>query len=276
MPVSVKTYAGIEEASRALVASRSARVFGGGTLVMRALNEGTQAFDTVIRITDPALRQVKPEGDRITLGAGVTMAEVMANRDLGFLAPVARTIGGPAVRTLATVGGNLFAAAPYGDFTAALLVLDGMVTLAGGGRPMTLEDFLKVREREPRAIVVSITIIRPRDPTAFRFRKVARVKPKGVSVMSIAAYLPSSGGRVSGGRVSGVRLAYGAMGPTPLRAKAVERALEGRSLDAAGIAPALAAATEGLDPPTDALASSWYRREVAPVHLRRLLLDEAP
>ena len=29
--------------------------------------------------------------------------------------------------------------------------------------------------------------------------------------------------------------------------------------------------TDGLDPPTDALASAWYRREVAGVHLRRLL-----
>ena len=271
MPISVKTCAGIEEAARALAGSHSARLFGGGTIIMRALNEGTQAFDTLVRVADPALRQVKPEGDRITIGAGVTMAEVMANRDLGFLAPVARTIGGPAVRTLATVGGNLFAVAPYGDFTAALLALDGMVTLAGGSRPVSLEDFLKVRDREPRAIVISVTVLRPRDARAFRFRKVSRVKPKGISVLSIAAHLPQGGGRIAGARV-----AYGAMGPTPLRAKAVERALEGRSLDASGIAPALAAATEGLDPPTDALASSWYRREVAPVHLRRLLLDEAP
>jgi CO/xanthine dehydrogenase FAD-binding subunit len=28
---------------------------------------------------------------------------------------------------------------------------------------------------------------------------------------------------------------------------------------------------DGLDPPTDALASTWYRREVAGVHLKRLL-----
>ena len=54
----------------------------------------------------------------------------------------------------------------------------------------------------------------------------------------------------------------------------VERALEGASLDAHGIAPALAVATEGLNPPDDPLASGWYRREVAPVHLRRLLLGE--
>jgi CO/xanthine dehydrogenase FAD-binding subunit len=64
------------------------------------------------------------------------------------------------------------------------------------------------------------------------------------------------------------------MAPTPIRARTVERALEGRSLDATGIAPALAATAEGTSPATDALASAWYRREVLPVHLRRLLLGE--
>lgn len=269
MPVSVKTFAALDEAARALAAGRSARYLGGGTLVMRALNEGTQDFDTVIRATDAALRQVKPEGDHISLGAGVTMAQVLGNRDLSFLHPVARSIGGPAVRTMATVGGNLFAASPYGDFTVALLALEGTVMLVGSSRPVPLEDFLKVRDRDPRPLVAAVTITRPRDAQAFRFHKVSRVKPKGIAVMSIAAHLPQTGGRVTNARV-----AYGAMGPTPLRVPAVERALEGRSLDAAGIAPALAAATQGVDPPTDALASTWYRREVAPVHLRRLLLGQ--
>jgi CO/xanthine dehydrogenase FAD-binding subunit len=269
MPVSVKTFAALDEAARALSSSRSARFFGGGTLVMRALNEGSQAFDTVVRTTDPALKQIRPEGDRISIGAGVTMAQVLTSRDLAFLHPVAKLIGGPAVRTAATVGGNLFAPHPYGDFAVALLALDGTVSFAGGGRPVALDDFLKVRDREPRATVAAVTITRPRDPQAFRFHKVSRVKPKGISVLSIAAHLPQSGGRVVNARV-----AYGAMGPMPLRVPAVERALEGRSLDANGIAPALAAATQGLDPPTDAIASGWYRKEVAPVHLRRLLLNQ--
>ncbi|HXL63976.1 MAG TPA: xanthine dehydrogenase family protein subunit M, partial [Xanthobacteraceae bacterium] len=54
-----------------------------------------------------------------------------------------------------------------------------------------------------------------------------------------------------------------------------ERALEGRSLDAAGIAPALAVAADGTSPADDAIASAWWRREILPVHLRRLLLGAA-
>jgi CO/xanthine dehydrogenase FAD-binding subunit len=72
-----------------------------------------------------------------------------------------------------------------------------------------------------------------------------------------------------------VRVAYGAMAPTPIRAKSVERALEGRGLDEAGILPALAVAAEGTSPASDAIASAWYRREMAAVHLKRLLVGTA-
>ena len=59
---------------------------GGGTIVMRDVNAGT-APARVLRTTDPALREVRVSGDTVTLGAGVTMADVLANRDLEFLHP---------------------------------------------------------------------------------------------------------------------------------------------------------------------------------------------
>ncbi|NNF78474.1 MAG: xanthine dehydrogenase family protein subunit M, partial [Rhizobiales bacterium] len=55
---------------------------------------------------------------------------------------------------------------------------------------------------------------------------------------------------------------------------AVEQALEGVTLDENGVAAAVAAANTGASPATDSIASEWYRREVAPVHLKRLLLGQ--
>jgi CO/xanthine dehydrogenase FAD-binding subunit len=173
----------------------------------------------------------------------------------------------PQVRTMATVGGNLFAAHPYGDLSVALLALGATVSLAGSGsRAIPIDDFLRDRERHATALVAAVSVPRPREPGAFRFLKVSRVKPKGVSVLAIAASLP-----VAAGRLRGVRIAYGGMGPRALRAASVERVLEGQTLDATTIEAAARAAADGFDPPTDALASSWYRREVIGVHLRRLL-----
>ncbi len=271
MALQVKTFGLMSEAAAALASDRAARFISGGTLIMRAINEGDTTIATLVRSTDASARQIRTEAARVEIGAGVRMVDILASRDLAFLHPVARVVGGPAIRTMATVGGNLFAPTPYGDLTVALLALQAMVTVQGaygGAQQVPLEQFLAARDRGPSGLVTMVSLTRPASPDAFRFRKVARVKPKGISVLSIAAHLP-----LSGGRLTSPRIAYGAMAPTPIRAKAVERALEGRSLDAAGIAPALAVAAEGTSPPTDALASSWYRREVLPVHLRRLLLE---
>ena len=273
MAVQVKTVGAMSEAAHLLAADRSARFFSGGTLLMRALNEGDTSIGTFVRVTDPAYRRISGTAARIEIGAGARMLDILKSRELAFLHPVARVIGGPAIRSMATVGGNLFAATPYGDFTVALLALDAQVmvqTSSGAPRAMPLEQFLQMRERGVPGVIAAVTFNRPEQPDGFRFRKVTRVKPKGISVLSIAAYLPTSGGRVTSARV-----AYGAMAATPVRAKAVERALEGRTLDEAGIAPALAVAADGTSPATDALASEWYRREVLPVHLKRLLLGNA-
>ena len=66
---------------------------------------------------------------------------------------------------------------------------------------------------------------------AFRYLKVTRKHPHGASVLSIAAVLP-----VTGGKISGARVAYGAMAAKPMRAMAVEAALDGTVLDEAAIA----------------------------------------
>lgn len=267
MSVTVKTFAKLADAAGALSNDRSAHFFGGGTLVMRAVNEADPAVQTIVRSTDPTLQHIGLSSGRIELGAGVTMAAVLAERELAFLHPVARVIGGPAVRQAATVGGNLFARHPYGDFTAALLALDATVMFAGGlgQREQPIEEFINRRDRG-QAVVAAVAFKRP-SSDSFRFTKVSRVHPKGITVLSISATVPAASGRVAGARI-----AYGAMAPNPVRAKAAERALEGRSLDAAGVAPALAVAADGTAPIDDAIASAWWRREILPVYLRRVLL----
>jgi CO/xanthine dehydrogenase FAD-binding subunit len=272
MPLNLKTCASAAEASAALAAEREARYLGGGTLVMRDVNEGDLSFSTIVRTTDRSLSRIETSGQRLVIGAGVTYASLLAERELSFLHPVARSIGGPAVRNMGTIGGNLFAPAPFGDFATALLALDATVATQGGysARETPIEEFLAARDRSFGALVLSVSFARPAGAEAFRYHKVARIKPKGASVLTIAAHLPTSGGRVTGARI-----AFGSMGPTALRAKSAERALEGRALDVGTIAAAANAALEGLSPVDDALASAWYRREVAGVFLRRVLSGEA-
>ena len=165
MPVTVKTFASFGEAASALSSDRGARYLGGGTLVMRALNEGDISISTVVRATDQALSRIDVASSRVTLGAGVTFARILAERDLAFLHAPARSIGGPAVRNMGTVGGNLFAPSPYGDFTVALLALDATVSVQGGlgARDMPIEEFLQSRERQSGALVLAVSCAAARE-----------------------------------------------------------------------------------------------------------------
>ncbi|RRI07067.1 xanthine dehydrogenase family protein subunit M [Mesorhizobium tamadayense] len=263
MSLALQTFSTVKDANSALQASGT-RYLGGGTLVVRAANEGDVSVSSLVRVTEPSLSQITISGGKARIGASVTMAAIARHPELGMIAPAARAVGGPAIRNMATVGGNLFAPAPYGDFAVALLALDASVATEDGEMP--IETFLAGRDTG-RAVVTAVGFSLPKAET-FRFLKVSRVKPKGVSVLSIAALLQ----RTADGAVTAARIALGCMADRPIRAKAAEKALLGCKLTPEEIAPALAVAGEGITPVTDPIASAWYRAEVLPVHLGRLLL----
>jgi xanthine dehydrogenase small subunit len=270
MPLAYRNVSECSAAAALLSAHSGARLLGGGTLLVRRVNEGDTSIDMYVRLRDPKLLLLDAGGETIRLGAGVTMSRIAREPALAFLAPVAKTIGGPAVRAAATVGGNLLAPSPYGDFGVALLALDATISLedAGGTRDVSAEAFFGARDHlATGSIITGITFRRPAED-AFHYVKVSRVKPKGAAVLSIAVILNRTGGMVVEPRI-----ALGAMAKTPIRSHAAENALAGMVLTAESIDRAAAAAAGETSPATDAIASGWYRKTVLPVHLRRLLLD---
>lgn len=265
MSLTLQTFPTSDAAGAALAADGASRYLGGGTLVVRSANEGDISFSSYVRAIEPALSSISVDGSRATLGASVTMGRIIADERLGCLSEAAHSVGGPAIRNMATVGGNLYAPAPYGDLGVALLALDATVEISGASLP--LADFLRDRDTlHSRSVLKSVSFTIPA-AGALRFVKASRIKPKGVSVVTIAAVIKESGAGITSARV-----AYGCMADRPMRATSVETALVGKPRTADGIAAALAVATEGTNPITDAIASAWYRSQVLPVHLGRLLL----
>ena len=261
----------VRAATAVLAAEAGARLLGGGTLVVRDVNYGGGEIDKLVVSDNLDIGGIAVAGGKATIGAAATMAEVARHAGLAFLKPVANSIGGPAVRAMATVGGNLFAPYPYGDFTVALVALNATVAVEAldGAADVPIDTFLADRDKGRTRVVRLVAFALPPEGS-FRFVKVARKKPHGASVISIAAVLPAKGGRITGAAV-----AYGAMAPTAIRARAVEKALEGKALDAATVAGAVKVAAEGTAPGTDPQASAWYRTAILPVYLQRLLSGEA-
>ena len=97
--LSVESYTTVQEAASAM--TDRARYLGGGTLVMRAVTYGDQSFDRIVRARQPD-RNIGTDATGLRIGAGATMSDLLASRDVQFLHPVARLIGGPAIRNMAT------------------------------------------------------------------------------------------------------------------------------------------------------------------------------
>ena len=120
----------------------------------------------------------------------------------------------------------------------------------------------------PEELLTAIVFDRPAADFVGRFRKSGPRPALEISTVSVAL-----GARVADGRLSEVRVAMGSVAPTPLRARHVEAALEGKPLDAATIAAAVARTADDAKPIDDVRASAWYRSHLVRVFLEEVLND---
>jgi CO/xanthine dehydrogenase FAD-binding subunit len=224
----------------------------------------------VMGIERLGLDQIEAADGRFRLGAAVTMRD-LARSDLPeALRQAARRVGAPALRNVATVGGNIFARQPYGTVATVLLAMDATLVFAGpdGARQTTLADFYAAGGTAP-GLLTHIDIPRPEGRLVFL--KCGRQRYGGPTVISVAARIA----RNEGGAVAAARIALGGADETPRRAEAAEQLVLGGALDASAIAAAARVAAENCDPADDPVASAWYRRRMVGVYVRRALEQAA-
>ena len=119
----------------------AAAPFAGGTWIMRAPIRHEPLKSRYVAIGRiPELHAIKVDADVVEIGAAVTHAALAAAlaglSELDVLTAAAGRSANPAIRAMATIGGNLattaFAAA---DCVPALLCLDAEVEIASRGGP---------------------------------------------------------------------------------------------------------------------------------------------
>jgi CO/xanthine dehydrogenase FAD-binding subunit len=259
----------LQAAFDALDSSRSSVLMSGGTLLMPEINTEPSSIDTLVSLRGLALSGISATAGRAAVGATTTLDAFGRHPELDVLRPVIESIASPPIRNMATVGGNLFAAQPYGDLAVALLALDAEVALAsrGGARNAPVSQILRngIAEGE---IVTAISFDIPAAGSWF-YNKAMRRKLNSAAIVTVAASVV-----LADRKVAGARIALGGAAPRPVRAPSVEAALIGRPLDTESVTAAAHAAVNDIEPFSDAYASAWYRARVLPVHIRRALLGD--
>lgn len=272
----------LDEALRAM-ADGDATVLCGGTDLAPQTESGARQYQaTLLNIRRiEGLGGIEATSGEVRIGATTTVSEIRRSAALADVAPVlveaAERFASDQIRNAASLGGNLCNASPAGDMAPPLLVLDASVELAcwrDGAvqtRRVPLERFFVgpgKTARRPEELLTAVVFDRPAAGFVGRFRKSGPRPALEISTVSTAL-----GARIADGRLHDVRVAMGSVAPTPLRARHVEAALEGKPLDAAAIAAAVAATAEDVKPIDDVRASAWYRSHLARVFVEEVLND---
>jgi CO/xanthine dehydrogenase FAD-binding subunit len=249
-------------------------VMAGGTVAMPLINEGISLPEAVMGLRLAGLDGLERAGDMLRIGATATLTQLLDQDAVPMLREAARNTASWSIRNMGTVGGNLFTPPPGGDVAVALLALDASVTLAStrGERVLPLADFLTgfmSTELAADELLVEISVPIRGEPTAYL--KLGRKHANTPAVVTVAVRL-----EWRDGRVAEARIALGAVGPHPIRAREAEQLLVGTRLDAEAIAAAAVAAAEGCEPFTDGIATDWYRRRMAGLFVGRALEQLAP
>ncbi len=263
--------ASIAEAVTLLTDSGSTgRPIGYGSDLLVWTKEQVHQPEAVIDLSGiEVLSIIEPTKDGLRVGACVSLGalgrhEIVQDR-FPALAQAVGVMGSVQLREGASIGGNVCTASPAGDSGPPLLCYDATMIVVGrkGERRIPAQDFYIAPRRSALSddeILVAIEIPNPPDGAVGAYLKGARRAAVDLAVVSVGAVAWRDSSTASG---FSLRMALGAVAPTPIRAPqaeawVTERGLARRSDESAKRALA-DAARESARPIDDVRASAAYR-----------------
>ena len=269
----------ITDALHKLAASGGdARIIAGGTDLVLQAQRGQCLARTMVDVTRlPGLDAIQKRDGYIVVGATVTHARIAASsliRDhAALLARACGSVGGPQIRNVSTLVGNVVNALPAADGAVALFALDAeaQVTTLESQTWMPIADLYEgVGEctLDPCVQMVTALRFRPLAPCmGCDYQRLARRRALALPIVVAAATV-----HVREGTFADARIAVGPVAPTPYRAIRAEHALIGRAAETSTIAQAAQLAARDARPRSSVLrGGSDYRTAMVEVLVRRAL-----
>jgi CO/xanthine dehydrogenase FAD-binding subunit len=232
----------------------------GGTDIVVLMNAGKAAPENFIDLSHiPELRTVEKHNGILELAGNVTHAQ-SGKLPVKCLAQASLSVGGPGIRELGTIAGNLATASPAGDGSTALLALDAEVELTSvrGSRRLPLEKFFLSYRKTALATDEMITKIFV--PANYRSAWLKNGKRGAVNISVVAAAVAITPKKKA-------RIALASVAPFPMRCRRAEAAFA-KGADARQVAEIVRGE---IKPITDHRASADYKTHLAGVMVRRLL-----
>lgn len=254
-----------------------ASVLAGGTDLLVEIKEELRAVSHVVNIKkiDGLCERSFDRRRGLAFGALVTARELeiwpVLREAYPNLVNALSLLGSIQVRNRATVVGNICRASPSADSLPPLIADAATVFIYGpdGERSVKIEDFFIGPGRTVLAageIVTGIVVPPPAETSGRAYIKHGRRKAMELATVGVAVSLEREGETCRE-----IRIALGAVGPTPMRARDAEALLRGRRIEADVIAEAAEAAMRESTPISNVRASAAYRRDMVGVLTKRAI-----
>ncbi len=260
----------------------AAKVVAGATDVGVQLNKGVidpDVFLDLNRVAElvGAAIETGDEGNQIVAGARTTWTEIesLARDAVPEFHDVVSIFGSPQIRHVGTIGGNIINASPIADSLPFLLVAEAdlELTSANGTRTVPITSFYqgyKKFDLRPGELLTRVRIPLPDGGDLLRLFKVSRRRDLDIATFTAAIWM-----RLDGEQVAEARLAFGACGPTVIRARRTEDFLRGQPFDEETLRAAGDVAVSEISPISDVRGSAEFRYQLARNVLVKFYLEQA-
>ena len=255
------------------------KFWAGGTDLLLQWQDDIVSLDYCIDLSFiPDLDYIRKDSDAVSIGSLTKVASIEAsselNHSLSIIREAAGELASPQLRNTATNGGNLCHAAPSADLATPLIVLGAEAKILGaaGERWVKMDAFFRHVNQtalEKNELLAEIKVPIPPAETASCFLKVGRTVID-IAIVNMSARITMD----DKGILTDVRIAFGAVAPTPLRIKTAEEMLLGADVSRIKntlIGEVSNKVAEEIKPITDVRGTAEYRREISRVLTKRAI-----
>jgi carbon-monoxide dehydrogenase medium subunit len=262
----------IKEAISLLLGHKKSFILAGGTDLISELKKGMVSPGAIIDIKGiTKLTGIDFSGKVLKIGALVTFSDLIKSgvirEHFPLITEMSGAVASVAIRNRATIVGNICSAVPCMDSGPVLSVYDAEILVSGAGCNFRfpVSQFFKGPRKtvlKGNGIATSIVIPVPAPKHGGCFMKLGRYKGEDLAQASVAVLaLPKRQYRV----------AFGSVAPVPIRAKKIEKVLNGNPLDDHLINTAKELIPQEISPITDVRASREYRMHMCGVMFERAI-----
>jgi xanthine dehydrogenase small subunit len=218
-----------------------------------------------------------PAGAVLVAGALATWTDllVVCRDACAEFVPILEAFGGPQIRHVGTLGGNIVNGSPIADSLPLLSAMDAELELVSvsGTRVVGINRFFlgyKQLDLRPDELLVRVRMPLPAPGEILRLTKVSRRRDLDISTFTSAVRI-----RLAGDRIAAAAIAYGGVGPTVVRLCETEASLLGKPFTEETFRAAGERAAAEITPLSDVRGSADYRRQLACNVLLKLFHEQA-